>query len=654
MAPAPRIIIDAGHGGSERAGNSSAYGARGSAGVVEKDVTLDIAKHVIARLGGAAALTRTADRNLSIGARAAQAQQSDVFVSIHANYGAPDRSGPEVYIHPQAGRGSRSLAGQLSRALDRQAGRYGGGADERRGAMAILNPSAIGPRTAACLVEVDYLSNPRGERRLGDPNERAAIGAAIASAIQQHLSSGLSWDLAEAIRTIDAEIDRTSLSSNQKHRLHDLLGILRDNPSANDKYLNGLDSLLPTLGPRLDPSQFDIMVRNRVTQDLLQQSHWDTPQHIAESLRLLDERIWHGIQYLARRAATDGAAMSAALQQLKDWISERQRDRSSIYYAYGEMQNRYEGRHQGGYGQRIEDLGTLESGSLTLHPGVAGGAQVLLTNAHNGGTLYLLGTMTWTEGAHRPRTITARLTDLASQGYIGADRALREPSTSDYQVAIPLTSTEGVPLSWPVPVNPGPVRIDLTMHSNDPQTRVRVDWRVVVARSQFEQPAPGPGPTPLPIPPGPSPLPVMPPAPMPLGAYGYAQHGYGQHGYGQQSYGQQNTTRGIVLRGRNHERVMLNVPHVQPPDGRTLTFSGTADLRAGGGLRLGASLEDPSAPPPIPHVTYVDLNSYSPTPFTFTWPCRNLLTPGVYEVVLRVDGATEDTRIEVSYGYTIT
>jgi hypothetical protein len=65
-----RIIIDAGHGGSERAGNSSACGARGATGVVEKDVTLDIAKHVITRLGGAAALTRTGDRNMTLGARA--------------------------------------------------------------------------------------------------------------------------------------------------------------------------------------------------------------------------------------------------------------------------------------------------------------------------------------------------------------------------------------------------------------------------------------------------------------------------------------------------------------------------------------------------------------------------------------------------------
>jgi V8-like Glu-specific endopeptidase len=266
-----------------------------------------------------------------------------VFVSIHANYGAPEMSGPEVYVHPEAGPGSRRLAGQIGSALGRLAGRYGG-SEERRAAMAVLNPAAIGTRTAACLVEVDYLSNAGGERRLGDPNERATIGAAIASAIQAHLASGLAWDLSSAIAAVLPEVDRSSLSSNQKHRLRDMLTLLRNNPSADDHYLNGLDSELQRIGPRLTQQQFDIMIRNRVTEDLLQEQHWNTPQHIHQSLGLLDERIWHGIQYLARRAATDGAAMSAGLRQLKDWIAERQRDGGSVYSAYGEMQDRYEGR----------------------------------------------------------------------------------------------------------------------------------------------------------------------------------------------------------------------------------------------------------------------------------------------------------------------
>jgi N-acetylmuramoyl-L-alanine amidase len=184
-----RIIIDAGHGGSTRAGSSSAYGSRGPSGLLEKDVTLDIARHVVARLGENAALTRTGDANLSLGARAAHASRdgADVFVSIHANSGPPEVAGPETWVHPDAGPGSHQLAEGIQRALEHLAGRHGAAAESRRGPMAVLSPGVLGHRTAACLVEVDYLSNPRGERRLGDPGERAAIGAAIAGAIREHL-----------------------------------------------------------------------------------------------------------------------------------------------------------------------------------------------------------------------------------------------------------------------------------------------------------------------------------------------------------------------------------------------------------------------------------------------------------------------------------
>jgi N-acetylmuramoyl-L-alanine amidase/V8-like Glu-specific endopeptidase len=185
-----RIVIDAGHGGTARAGNSSAYGSRGPSGILEKDVTLDIARQVVARLGGDAALTRTGDANLSLGARAAHASRggADVFVSIHANSGPPEMSGPETWVHPAAGADSHRLAGGIQRSLERLAGRYGGSAESRRGPMAVLSPAALGRRTSACLVEVDYLTNPRGEQRLGDPGERAAIGAAIAGAIREHIA----------------------------------------------------------------------------------------------------------------------------------------------------------------------------------------------------------------------------------------------------------------------------------------------------------------------------------------------------------------------------------------------------------------------------------------------------------------------------------
>jgi N-acetylmuramoyl-L-alanine amidase len=184
-----RIIVDAGHGGSAHAGNSSPLGSRGPSGLLEKDVTLDIARHVVSQLGGDAAITRVGDSNLPLRARAERASRdgAEVFVSIHANSGPPGMSGAETWIHADAGPDSRRLAGGIQHALERLEGRYGGAAPARRAPMAVLSPSVLGRRTAACLVEVDYLTSTRGEHRLGQPGERAAIGGAIAGAIREHL-----------------------------------------------------------------------------------------------------------------------------------------------------------------------------------------------------------------------------------------------------------------------------------------------------------------------------------------------------------------------------------------------------------------------------------------------------------------------------------
>jgi N-acetylmuramoyl-L-alanine amidase/V8-like Glu-specific endopeptidase len=217
-----RVIIDAGHGGNARAGNSSAFGSRGPSGTLEKEVTLDVARHVVARLGAGATLTRSADTNLTLGARAQLAAQrdADVFVSIHANSGPPEASGPETFVHPDAGPDSHRLADGVQRALERLRGRYGGVAEPRNGLLAVLSPRALGKRTSACLIEVDYLSNPRSEARLRDPRERAAIGAAIASAIHEHAGArGQSRPYAQAKAIIEPDIDYTTTSLEDSNRI---------------------------------------------------------------------------------------------------------------------------------------------------------------------------------------------------------------------------------------------------------------------------------------------------------------------------------------------------------------------------------------------------------------------------------------------------
>lgn len=90
------IVIDPGHGGEDR-------GAAGAGGVVEKDVTLEVARRlktlVEARLGIRVVLTREDDRRVGLDQRAAIANNSkaDLFVSLHANASfVPGVSGAEV------------------------------------------------------------------------------------------------------------------------------------------------------------------------------------------------------------------------------------------------------------------------------------------------------------------------------------------------------------------------------------------------------------------------------------------------------------------------------------------------------------------------------------------------------------------------------
>jgi N-acetylmuramoyl-L-alanine amidase len=77
------VVLDPGHGGEKE-------GAVGPGGVREKEVALQIARRVSARLkkqGGRVVLTRTGDVAVPLAQRAAlaNAERADLFVSIHLN-----------------------------------------------------------------------------------------------------------------------------------------------------------------------------------------------------------------------------------------------------------------------------------------------------------------------------------------------------------------------------------------------------------------------------------------------------------------------------------------------------------------------------------------------------------------------------------------
>ena len=111
------IVIDPGHGGSDR-------GTRGQASF-EKVMTLDVAKRVERDLAGSglrAFLTRTADTTVALEDRVqfARAKGADLYVSIHFNSGGGSAEGIETYCTAPAG--ASSTASFSGSGGDRDAG----------------------------------------------------------------------------------------------------------------------------------------------------------------------------------------------------------------------------------------------------------------------------------------------------------------------------------------------------------------------------------------------------------------------------------------------------------------------------------------------------------------------------------------------------
>jgi N-acetylmuramoyl-L-alanine amidase len=191
------VVIDPGHGGAAPVGGSSPLGARGAGGVLEKDVTLRLARRVLAHLGPgpSAQLTREGDVNVPLAERAAAAGRAGarVFVSLHANAGGPGERGCETWVHSRADGASVSLARAVQRALTPVCGPDRGvlAAD-----LAVLRAEHLGGRAAACLVEVGFLSHPAGEAQLADPRHLDAAAKAIARAVRAHLASRAGRDKA--------------------------------------------------------------------------------------------------------------------------------------------------------------------------------------------------------------------------------------------------------------------------------------------------------------------------------------------------------------------------------------------------------------------------------------------------------------------------
>jgi len=211
------VVIDPGHGGAD-------LGARGPNGVLEKELTLAVARK-LARLLGAqgvkVVLTRTSDAFVALSERTEIANRAHaaMFVSIHAN-SAPEQAiaGSETYflsleasddeamrvamtendVFKQEGtadadrdvvgailgdlirtehlRESSALAASIQRHLAELPG-------ESRGVKQAPFVVLTGVNMPAALVEIGFITNPAEAVRMGQRDRQDAIASALAAAI---------------------------------------------------------------------------------------------------------------------------------------------------------------------------------------------------------------------------------------------------------------------------------------------------------------------------------------------------------------------------------------------------------------------------------------------------------------------------------------
>ena len=212
------VVVDAGHGGED-------HGARGPQGLLEKDLVLDLARRVAAKLTGQGlhvVMTRDGDRFVPLDERTRIANHADpdLFISIHANASALQRvTGIETFFaSPEAtDESARALAESENLAFGASAVRMAEGdplrailgdllatahlADaqefagmaQRRLATAEASRSRgvkqapfvvlMGVHSPAVLVEVGFLTNAKEESRLSSPAERERLVLGLAEAV---------------------------------------------------------------------------------------------------------------------------------------------------------------------------------------------------------------------------------------------------------------------------------------------------------------------------------------------------------------------------------------------------------------------------------------------------------------------------------------
>ena len=215
------IVIDPGHGGAET-------GAIGPSGVQEKELTLQLARELEAKLAQRlpvrVVLTRTEDATVQLDTRPAIANQNkaDLFISIHLNSSLGSGAyGTETYFLSQQATDNRA---STSAAAENQGAAGGPAAGDSQDLQLILWDLAqshhmaesqrlanliqgelnemlqlkdrgvkqapfrvlMGATMPAVLVELGFISNPDEEKKLKDPVYREQLVDALSRAIAHY------------------------------------------------------------------------------------------------------------------------------------------------------------------------------------------------------------------------------------------------------------------------------------------------------------------------------------------------------------------------------------------------------------------------------------------------------------------------------------
>ncbi|GFZ98132.1 N-acetylmuramoyl-L-alanine amidase [Dyella caseinilytica] len=248
------VAVDAGHGGKDQ-------GAHGPDGLLEKDVTLAVARALAAQInrqpGMKAILTRDGDYFIPLQRRyeIARQNQADLFVAIHADsYPGSDARGSSVWV--LSSRGKSSVAAQMLADRENSSDLIGGVSlasendslasvllDMQQGwavqasetvAQNVLNAlSALGPThrgyvehanfvvlrspdVPSILVETAFISNPVEERKLGDPGHQQQLASAIMDGVKGYFTSNPppgTWFAMEAARSKGVNLGGSEVAS---------------------------------------------------------------------------------------------------------------------------------------------------------------------------------------------------------------------------------------------------------------------------------------------------------------------------------------------------------------------------------------------------------------------------------------------------------